>query len=91
MTAKVEERGHLDLPVTGMYCASCALAIEKQLSATPGVVKASVNFATSTATVDFDSRLTARKDLAGAIEQAGYRSEERRVGKECRSRWSPYH
>ena len=24
------------------------------------------------------------------IEAAG-RSEERRVGKECRSRWSPYH
>src|ERR1035437_6448907 len=23
--------------------------------------------------------------------QAVYRSEERRVGKECRSRWSPYH
>ena len=22
---------------------------------------------------------------------AGLRSEERRVGKECRSRWSPYH
>ena len=22
---------------------------------------------------------------------APYRSEERRVGKECRSRWSPYH
>ena len=22
---------------------------------------------------------------------AGARSEERRVGKECRSRWSPYH
>ena len=29
------------------------------------------------------------------LERAGksytYRSEERRVGKECRSRWSPYH
>src|SRR5712692_10714583 len=25
------------------------------------------------------------------IEQEMYRSEERRVGKECRSRWSPYH
>src|SRR2546429_5154136 len=24
-------------------------------------------------------------------ESATYRSEERRVGKECRSRWSPYH
>src|SRR5258708_7551084 len=23
--------------------------------------------------------------------QCEYRSEERRVGKECRSRWSPYH
>src|SRR3712207_7652848 len=23
--------------------------------------------------------------------QRAYRSEERRVGKECRSRWSPYH
>ncbi len=28
----------------------------------------------------------------GAINLAGtVRSEERRVGKECRSRWSPYH
>src|SRR3989449_4481578 len=25
------------------------------------------------------------------LEQAEARSEERRVGKECRSRWSPYH
>src|SRR5882724_8195265 len=28
--------------------------------------------------------------LAGRLA-LGYRSEERRVGKECRSRWSPYH
>ena len=28
-------------------------------------------------------------DIAG--ERLGTRSEERRVGKECRSRWSPYH
>src|SRR2546422_9718287 len=26
-----------------------------------------------------------------ALGDAGTRSEERRVGKECRSRWSPYH
>ena len=25
------------------------------------------------------------------VEAEQYRSEERRVGKECRSRWSPYH
>ena len=26
-----------------------------------------------------------------SIDQIYVRSEERRVGKECRSRWSPYH
>ena len=25
------------------------------------------------------------------VSYTDYRSEERRVGKECRSRWSPYH
>ena len=36
-------------------------------------------------------------DIAAVIldntkqEAFSYRSEERRVGKECRSRWSPYH
>ena len=29
--------------------------------------------------------------LAGTMIVALLRSEERRVGKECRSRWSPYH
>ena len=28
---------------------------------------------------------------AGAATDLATRSEERRVGKECRSRWSPYH
>src|SRR2546430_17687717 len=28
---------------------------------------------------------------ARLLVEAGKRSEERRVGKECRSRWSPYH
>ena len=31
-----------------------------------------------------------KKDIA-EISQPPGRSEERRVGKECRSRWSPYH
>src|SRR2546426_11557538 len=29
--------------------------------------------------------------VAAVQKQAAERSEERRVGKECRSRWSPYH
>ena len=30
-------------------------------------------------------------DALGMSAEAPVRSEERRVGKECRSRWSPYH
>ena len=33
----------------------------------------------------------AARSLRIAIDEPGRRSEERRVGKECRSRWSPYH
>ena len=29
--------------------------------------------------------------VGGVTPKKGGRSEERRVGKECRSRWSPYH
>src|SRR5258708_24731400 len=31
------------------------------------------------------------RPLVAALAQRLLRSEERRVGKECRSRWSPYH
>src|ERR1035438_9676176 len=31
------------------------------------------------------------KYITDVIERSFFRSEERRVGKECRSRWSPYH
>jgi len=32
-----------------------------------------------------------RIEATGTATYIGRRSEERRVGKECRSRWSPYH
>jgi len=70
MSVKTEE--HIELPVTGMSCASCARTIENRLSATPGVVNASVNFATGAATIDFDPRRAAPRELAGVIEELGY-------------------
>ena len=70
MSAATEER--VDLPVTGMTCAACARAIERQLSSTPGVSSAHVNFATHTATVEFDPHVTKLPVLVGAIEEIGY-------------------
>src|SRR3712207_986087 len=43
---------------------------------------------------DFDTLLKEMGDLQTDLDHANawdLRSEERRVGKECRSRWSPYH
>ena len=46
-------------------------------------------------TVSFDrelnARLTSLQTAVERLQQSQSRSEERRVGKECRSRWSPYH
>jgi Cu+-exporting ATPase len=62
----------VDLPVSGMSCAACARSIENQLAATPGVNSAHVNFATSTATVEFDPAHAAVRNLVDAIEELGY-------------------
>ena len=35
--------------------------------------------------------LTGHTDMNSHFPRERLRSEERRVGKECRSRWSPYH
>ena len=38
-----------------------------------------------------DERLMEAVDGISGFKPFVWRSEERRVGKECRSRWSPYH
>ena len=38
-----------------------------------------------------DVRINGEPAVITELGQAPVRSEERRVGKECRSRWSPYH
>ena len=40
---------------------------------------------------DYSSVRNTSESGDGLVWLTGYRSEERRVGKECRSRWSPYH
>ena len=59
------------LNVEGMTCASCVARVEKALAATPGVVQASVNFATEQANVQADGSVTLAT-LQAAIEKAGY-------------------
>ncbi|MFB6458054.1 heavy metal translocating P-type ATPase [Chitinophaga sp. Hz27] len=59
-------------PITGLSCASCAVSAESMLSATPGVVHVGVNFANSSATVEYQPWVVGPDGLKAAIQSIGY-------------------
>ena len=61
----------LNIRITGMRCAACAAGIEKGLSRTKGVYLAEVNFATSTARVDYDPQLIGEALVFERISKLG--------------------
>jgi len=63
----------LELPITGMTCASCANRIERRLNKLDGVT-ASVNYATERAAVEFDPDSVETEQLVAAVESAGYQA-----------------
>src|SRR3712207_6986954 len=95
------EDGIRDIGVTGVQ--TCALPIYKLLSGNENGVIAYFKINEPEGNLIFDS--SKNKIVGEIIGEAKFtnetyrkkyiydaiRSEERRVGKECRSRWSPYH
>ncbi|MDH7488435.1 MAG: heavy metal translocating P-type ATPase [Anaerolineae bacterium] len=75
-TAKAE------LPVRGMTCANCALAIERALRKLDGVVEANVNLASERATVEYIPTAVSLADIKRAIVDAGYEVVEAGAGEE---------
>lgn len=61
----------VELPISGMTCASCANRIERRLNKLAGV-DASVNYATETATVAYDPAAVSPEALVDAVRSAGY-------------------
>lgn len=65
----------VQIPVTGMHCASCALIIEKTIKKIDGVQSSSVNYASAKATIDFDPKKIADENtFHSAIAKLGYGS-----------------
>lgn len=63
----------VEIPVVGMTCANCAATVERTLKKkVTGVNDAVVNFATETASVDFDPEITNPAVMAEAVKKAGY-------------------
>ncbi len=65
-------RTTIELPITGMTCASCVARNEKALRKLAGVDEASVNFATEKATVTFDPGAVTAAQIVATVEAAGY-------------------
>ena len=76
------------------------LGLAKEISARPDPRELDVIASTgeqvtigllSIALAEAGAEVRARRPRRPVLRAARHRSEERRVGKECRSRWSPYH
>ncbi|OAB45576.1 heavy metal translocating P-type ATPase [Paenibacillus antarcticus] len=64
----------VDLDLVGMFCAACAVKIEKVLNKTPGVTNAVVNFAMETARVEYNKLDVSITDIQQRVEKLGYKA-----------------
>ena len=59
-------------PVTGMSCASCAASVETTLKEEPGVINAAVNYANSSASVEYVPNVADIQHFKKSIQSSGY-------------------
>lgn len=62
----------VNLNITGMTCAACAIRIEKGLNKLEGVTEANVNFAMEKASITYDPAKVDIRRLEEGIEKLGY-------------------
>ncbi|MFW9895050.1 MAG: heavy metal translocating P-type ATPase [Candidatus Thorarchaeota archaeon] len=74
-----ETKEDINLKLSGMTCANCALKIENKLSNLEGVKSAVVNFANEEATVEYDPNTTNYDLMQAAVKDLGYGASLARV------------
>ncbi len=62
----------LKMNVSGMTCGNCSRSVERKLSATPGVIKATVDLVNANATVEYEEDVVKPDTLANAVRQLGF-------------------
>ncbi|MCK5716226.1 MAG: cadmium-translocating P-type ATPase [Thiomargarita sp.] len=63
----------ITLSITGMTCVNCVRSVERRLlKKTPGVIAASVNFATEKANITYASEQITPDEIISAIKKAGF-------------------
>ncbi len=68
----MSETQQLTLPITGMTCANCVAAVERNLKKLDGVQTAVVNLSSERASVEFDPLKLGLAELVARVEYIGY-------------------
>lgn len=66
----------ITIPIGGMTCAACAQRLEKAIGKLDGVTKASVNFATEKASIEYSPQQVRVSAIKETIEKTGYKALE---------------
>lgn len=80
MEEKIQKLGYgtlqetADLQLVGMYCAACAVKIEKVVGKVPGVSNAAVNFAMESLRVEYNPAEVTIADIQQRVDKLGYQA-----------------
>ena len=68
----MSEQKHITLPITGMTCANCVAAVERNIKKVEGVSSANVNLSSERATIEYNPASAHLDDFIQRVERAGY-------------------
>ena len=68
----MSDKKHLTLPITGMTCANCVAAVERNIKKVDGVNVANVNLSSEKATIEYDPKYAKIGDFLDRVHKAGY-------------------
>jgi len=60
------------IPVMGMTCASCAIGVETAIQIQAGIIRAAVNFATASVSVEYLPNMVSIPEIKNMVQKAGY-------------------
>ena len=92
----LQRAGRMVVTIEGMWCGSCAIAVERTLARTPGVTSASTSFAGGSALIRWDPQRIDLDDLFSRVQKLGYKitplieaeEMEARIDAQARTVWT---
>ena len=91
----LQRAGRMVVTIEGMWCGSCAMAVERTIARTPGVTSASTSFAGGSALIRWDPQRIDLDDLFSRVRKLGYKiaplieaeEMEARIDTQARAVW----